>query len=152
MSHPLLGGAYEYDDSYGAFVHERHKRIATIIHDYDESLALVAIPPGKRDSEEEKQWPYMVVQFEHGALNLVSLWGEEDLTDNRILEHIFENDFRKHEPDEIYRNMLAKNKARELMEAKKAQDESEAAWDRAKFMLQTPLHTINMGNGRKIRS
>lgn len=144
MSHPLLGDAYRYDEGSHQFVSARHQQLATILHEYDPSLNLCFIPKNQQETEEEKAWPWMVVSYEHGNLQLLSLWGDDDLSDNRILEWAFENDFNKHHPDEIFDRMEARNLATKLMEKKKIHEEYLEKIDKAMFLVRTPLHSARM--------
>ncbi len=144
MNHPLLGSAYRYDEDSRQFISARHQHLATVLHDYDPTLNLCWIPESEREDEAERTWPWMVISNDHGNLQLLSLWKDEDLVDNRILEWAFENDFNKHSPGEIFDRMEARNAARKLMENQKLQEEYEEKIDKAFFLVRTPLHSARM--------
>lgn len=146
MSHPLLGDQYNYHKDSGYFISERHERIARIVHDYDPEIELGWIPPDKRDADDTQ--PFCLIHnHPNGTRQVISYW-REDQVDERILEWLFENDFKKHRPEDIYNRMQAKNLARELYEAQVREDEHRQRVDRARHILRSPLHKYTDDLGR----
>lgn len=145
---PLLGDNYRYDTDSGHFISGKHQRVAEIINEYDSDLFLAWIPPENRD--ETDVFPYVLIYFEpNGNGNAVSYWTEAEL-DERILEHVFENDFKKHSPNEIFDRMTAKNLARDLLTNKEIEDRYQEKLEFPKFLAETNLHTVTH-KGRKYR-
>lgn len=133
----LLGDQYHYNDKAGKFVHAKHERLAEIVSDYDPDLDLVFI---KTQVPPEPQ--YAVIHWVGNDEYFVVSWWHEHELDDRILISLFENDFRKHNPNQIFDQMLARQTAQKLMEQKEDQDEIAANWEFGKWALQTRLNTF----------
>lgn len=124
----------------GRWVNEDFARLAEIINDYDYWLELRWIPPDKRTRDDKK--PYMIVDT---RTNIPVLFASELDTPQQILAWLLEADNADGSPlDRIELH----NKAIELFEMKKRQEEMEEAMDYAKFLFQSPLNTIK-ANGKK---
>lgn len=124
----------------GRWVNEDFARLAEIINDYDSWLELRWIPPDKRTRDDKK--PYMIVDT---RTNIPVLFASELDTPQQILAWLLEADNINGSPlDRIELH----NKAIELFEMKKRQEEIEEAMDYAKFLFQSPLNTIK-ANGKK---
>lgn len=147
-SHPLLGETYQYHKDYGGFINAKHERIARIISEYDPELELGWIPPANRDGNDTQ--PYCIIHnHPNGTRQVISYW-REDQVDERILEWIFENDFKKHSPNEVWDRMKASELAKALLAKKKIEDETLEEIEFANYLAKTPLHTVKHG-GRKYR-
>lgn len=146
---PLLGDKYKYDEQTGRFVNQLHKRIATAIYEYDPELRLTWIDPEDREQGDGR--PYAIVHLhEDGSVQFLSYW-REDQIDERLLEWCFENDFRKHHPNDIFNKMEARNDAIKLANQAQAQMESDEKWDFLSTMMKSHLHTYNH-KGRRFRN
>lgn len=133
----LLGNQYHYNDKAGKFIHSKHERLAEIVSDYDPELDLVYI---KTQVPPEPQ--YAVIHWVGSDEYFIVSWWREDELDDRILVSLFENDFRKHHPDEIFDRMQAQNLAREMADAKQHEDEIAEGWEFGQWALQTRLNTF----------
>lgn len=148
MSHPILGANYFFHEDSGRFINGNHERIARILNEYDPELELGWIPPDKRDPSDEK--PYCVIHNNpNGTRQAISFWREDEI-DERILEWAFENDFRKHSPDEIFNRFQARNLALDLKRQKEIEDEAAERWEFGKSLLKSPLHAYRH-DGRVFR-
>jgi hypothetical protein len=146
---PLLGDKYKYDEQTGRFVNQLHKRVASVINNYDPELYLVWIEPA--DREEGDGRPYAIIhQHPDGSCQFLSYW-REDQVDERLLEWCFENDFRKHRPNDIFDRMMAKNDAIKLLEEERIQEAHDERMDVVVSMMKSHLHTYKHGK-RKYRS
>lgn len=140
MSHPLLGSTYHYHADAGRFINEKHERIAAVIRDYDPELELAWIPPENRDSTDTQ--PFCILHNNpNGTRVPVSFW-REDQIDERLVEWCFENDFKKHNPDDIFDRVQAQNLAQRLVQRKKYEEEAAERWEFGEFRLKTPLHSF----------
>lgn len=148
MSHPLLGNNYRYNEDAGRFINEKHERIAAIIRDYDPELELAWIPPEHRDATDTQ--PFCIIHNQpDGKRQPISFW-REDQIDERILEHIFENDFKKHNPQDIFDRMEAQKLAQQLLREKQIEEEAAERWEFGKSLLKSPLHSYKH-NGKTFR-
>lgn len=124
----------------GRWVSEHYERLARVIQDYDQSLALSWIPPDRRTREDKE--PYAVIDT---RTNTVVLFASELEQPESILGRLFC-------ADNLNGNVLDKleshNAAIELMKLKEWEDELEDLADKALFMKQSPLHTLRF-NGKK---
>jgi len=140
---PLLGDKYKYDEQTGRFVNQLHKRIATAIYEYDPELRLVWIDP--QDRVEGDGRPFAIVHLhEDGSVQFLSYW-REDQIDERLLEWCFENDFRKHHPNDIFDKMMARNDAVKLAEETKRKMERDEQMDVLASMMKSRLHVYRHG-------
>lgn len=148
MSHPILGDNYRYHREYGGFINAKHERIARIISEYDPELELGWIPPANRDGNDTQ--PFAIIHnHPNGTRQAISFWREDEI-DERLLEWVFMNDFKKHSPDDVWNRMKASELAKELVEKKKIDDETQEQLEFAYFLEKTPLHTVKH-EGRRYR-
>lgn len=124
----------------GHWVSEEFERLAQVIKDYDEYLELRWIPTDKRTRDDKE--PYIVVDV---RTNSPVLYATELDTPVDILERLFNAD-NKH--GNVLTRLETRNTAIEVLNKRKQLDELEELHDKANFMLNSPLHTINM-NGKK---
>jgi hypothetical protein len=137
---PLLGDNYRYDEGSGRFINETHRRIGEVIAEYDPELRLVWIDPQDRVDADDK--PFAIVHFHpDGQTQFISFW-REDQVDERLIEHLFENDFRKHHPKEIFDRMEARRDAEKLLEEKRIQEKYDEKLDMFLSLIKSPLHTF----------
>ena len=141
----LLGNQYHYNEKKGGFVHAKHERLAELVNEYDSDLDLVFI---KTQVPPEPQ--YAVIQWVSADEYIVVSWWHEYELDDRIIVSIFENDFKKHNPNEVFDQMLARQAALKLVELKEQQEELAEKWEFGIWALRTPLNTFKH-NGKTWR-
>jgi hypothetical protein len=146
--HPLLGSAYRYNEEAERFVNAKHERIATIIHEYDPRLALAWIPPENRDPIDV--YPYVVIYSHDDGTDQAVFYLTEAELDERVLARLFMNDFNKHDPDILWKEMQAKQMAEQLMHEKEIEDEAAEKWEFGEWALKTRLNKFTH-NGKTYR-
>lgn len=128
----------------GHWVNEKFARIAEIIHDFDNRLQLVWIPPEKR-TETDVQ-PYGVLHTADNGYQALVMLIKEDELDERVLEQLFLNDTERHD-------VLARQEAKELaatvLRNKQKMEEAEARRDFVATVVGSHKHTFKH-NGRII--
>lgn len=124
----------------GYFISEEHRRIAEIVNDYDQDLYLLFIPPAKREPGDK---PYAVMHQPEGKAPYIASFFDE--CDERILEHLFLNDTRRHD---IMAQLEARELAQQIVNEKRKAEEAEAKADIARSMWKSPLHRYRH-NGKK---
>lgn len=151
MQTNLTKSAGTWDSATGAFISEDMKTMATILHDYDARYSLVWIPPRDREVGDFK--PYAIIETTDQFGQQVIRWMSElEMKDpTHILAEIFEGDLRKHNANEVYARIYAKESAERLMKAKQAEEDAMARQDLFEFAAKTPLHTWRH-NGRRFDS
>lgn len=138
MTNSLLGTEYRFDKESGYILHAQHQRIAEIIHDYNPELELVWIPPDRRDAEDTK--PFAVIHRQRDGQQYPVFFIAEDEMDHRVLGRIFAADMRKHNPNNVIREIEAYENAQRILEAKAYEEKKAEALDLAKHVLKSKLH------------
>lgn len=129
MTSPLLGSAYVATDE-GYFVSQKHQQIAEIINDYEPTLALVWIPPDKREPGDS---PFAVMHSPVGVPPYIVFHADE--CDERILERIFAAD-QAH--NDVLTQLDIKNAAVEAMRLKQQMDEADEKKEIVKSIVKSP--------------
>jgi len=143
---PLLGSNFHFNDKAGKFIPAKHERLAEVIHDYDETLDLVLVK-----SQVPPDPPFALIQWIDADNYLVLSWWQADQMDERILEHVWKNDFERRNPDEVWNEIQAKNEAVALLNQYETEQQAAEAWEFGKSLLRSPLHTYKH-DGKVIRS
>lgn len=139
-------GHHTYDPVLGEFVNDIHQRIAKIINDYDPNLHLMAVEGEGGFVNGEK---YVLVHAPQNAEPSLVMFLDAAEINEHLLARIWLNDSRKNDPQAYLEKLQAARTAIHLKEEMERRAEFQ---DKATFMLRSPLHTINMGNGRKVRT
>lgn len=124
------GDARTYDSTVRDFISSKHQHLAEILHDYDDTLSLEFIPSMARDENDSK--PFRVVQTPRDGREkyVVRYLNERELNDpQQVLLWIWEGDFNKHHPDDIFNRLEAGRIAQELLKEKNEADERAAQVD-----------------------
>lgn len=124
----------------GEWVSEHFERLARVLKDYDHYLELRWIPPANRTRDDKK--PYVVVDVRSGT---PVLYASELDTPEEILARVFNADNTKSNVISRLDNM---DMARRVLALSAHKDRLEEAEDKAKFLLDSPLNTIQM-DGKK---
>lgn len=122
----------------GSWVNEKFERLASIIQDYDPSLELRWIPPGQRDTEVEKKWPYVIVDKRS---DYVVMSASDRDTPETILERLFAADNTK---GNVLDRVEAHNAAVEAFRLKEKMDRDELNADFAEFLIRTKKNFIDV--------
>lgn len=145
MTISAFGSALTFDPARGEFVNESHRRLARIINEYEPTLHLMSVV-NENAAEGER---YALVHIPLGKKPYIVFTVEAAEMNENLLARIWLNDSRKNDPLAYLEKLEAAQKAIKMRAELDAREESK---DRAGFMLRSPLHTINMGNGRKVRT
>lgn len=112
------------------FVSAEHQRIAEIIQDYDETLALAFIPEANREPGDH---PFAVIHSPVGKPQYIAFYADQ--CDERILERLFTNDLTKHD---VLSQLEAADAARRAVELKRELDKAEARKDLVQHIIKSP--------------
>jgi hypothetical protein len=147
--HPIFGGDYRATTD-GQWVNAMHQRVATMVTEYDPEIFLAWIPPADRQPGDEV-FAYMLVH-EHpdGSQYVMSYWSEDELNPDAVMSWVWENDFRKHHPNDIFNKVQASALAQQLYDAKVTEEEAAEKWEFAQSVLKSRLHTYKH-KGKKYR-
>lgn len=124
------GDARVYDSSVHDFISSKHQHLAGILHDYDDTLTLEFVPSMARDETDTK--PFRVVQTPRDGREkyVVRYLNEREMNDpQQVLLWIWEGDFNKHSPNQIFDRMEARRIAQDLLKEKNEADERAEAVD-----------------------
>lgn len=133
-----------FDPDTERFVSEKHKNIATIIHDYNPELQLVWIPPENRTEQEEREYPFAVVHTPAVGPNYIVMLLRENEVDQRVLERLFLADQSKNDPKS---QVMASNAAAKLVEEYEHAQRMEELAEFHAALIKSPKHTYRH-NGR----
>lgn len=121
----------------GHWVNEKFARISEIIHDFDDRLQLVWIPPENRSAFDVK--PYGILHTnDQGLQKMVMLIKEEEL-DERVLAQLFLGDTSRHD---VIARLEAEDLARTVANNKRKMEEAEARQDFVESVVKSPLHSF----------
>lgn len=120
----------------GRWVDENYERLARIVKDYDPLLQLRWIPPESRTREDKK--PYVIVDT---RTETAVLHASELDTPEEILARLFNCDNKQ---GNVLDRIESRERAYKIFELAKQKDLLEEAEDKAKFLIDSPLHTIKM--------
>lgn len=144
MAHEaLLGNSVIYDEHSGEWINERFRRIAEIIHDLSEGLALVWIPPSERIEGDVKPYGVMHRNPATGE-EYIFMYIAEDELDERVIAQILES-----RTDTLMDRLDKMEAAKELVRLKEQEEKYEQMHDMAKSMWRSPLHNYRL-NGRTL--
>ncbi len=132
----------------GQWVNEHFHRLAEIIQDYDPALELQWIPPGQRDTDEEKKTPYRIIDTRSNYI--VCFASERDSAED-ILARLWGADNKQ---GSVLDRMEAKNAAIEAFKLKERMDEEEMKKDFTAFLIGTKKNYIKATNpvtGEKLK-
>lgn len=132
-----------WNEEHGCFVSEKHRRVAEIIHDYDEDLALAFIPPQLRELDE--QYPFALVHSPPGKPQYVVWKLKESEINEQLLARLWSSDTLKHD---VLGHIEALDAARHALKLHEEMEAREEANDIGKTILKSPLHTFKH-NGKK---
>ena len=145
MTNPLLGAGYEVHPDTGEWINSEFRRIAEVINDYDPSLFLVWIKPTDRETGEDFDHPYGVMQELQDGRQVMIMVLREDELDERIIARIFAGDTKRHD---VFANMDKMEAARKAMELKRKMDQIEEMKDFARTVIKSNKHSFRH-NGRQ---
>lgn len=143
----LGGGNYVYSPAHGGFINDKHRRIAEAINAFDPEVEVLWIPRDKRGPGDK------AYALRHSPGNqppyIFATYDEEDF-DERVLAEVFEMHEAANGPISVADRLDLQDKARKAVELWEQKERLEEARDQAEFFWRTPLHTINLGGGRKL--
>lgn len=129
----------------GHFINEKFARISEIIHDFDERLQLVWIPPENR-TKNDTEPPYAVLHTApDGQQKIVLLIKEEEL-DERVLQKLFLGDTSKHD---VLAQLEASELATEVLRNKELMEKAEWRKDFVSTVVGSHKHSFRH-NGKVI--
>lgn len=135
-----------YDSSRGRFVNTEHERIASVLHDYNHHLSLSYAP--SMDNSNPTDTPFFVGYRDENKAYIV-MWLRADEINASLLAKIWSSDASKRDPKAFLKSL---EDAELAIRLKQECDAREEVKDKAMYMLRSPLHTINLGNGKKVRT
>lgn len=146
----ILGGNdYEYSEAHGGFISAMHRRVSEILTDIDPELQVLWIPRDKRE-EGDKPFALRHVPDDGRKPYLIATYDEADF-DLRVVEQVMEmRATMSGKRGTLIEQLERSKRAKHMMLLKEQAEKMGPRHEQAKFLLNTPLHTINLGKGRKI--
>lgn len=143
----VFGDGLTWDSERGEFINTAHQRIAELIAEYNPYLRLIYIPQNKRTGTEP--FTYAIVYAPPSLEPSVIMRLQEHELNETVLARLYQSDTTRSDPLAYLENL---ERARQAIEERKREELREAAMDKTKFMIRSPLHTINLGNGKKVHT
>ena len=142
-----------FNSDLGEFVREDHAHFAQILKDFKDTYSLVYIPVKDRTTPEEQQKPWAIIDKPDNLQeHVVRFMSEEEMKEpHKILAWLFEGDVVRHGADNILKRIEAEEKAKQLMDLKKREEEIEDRIEFGAFLAtggRNKKHTFTH-NGRK---
>jgi len=126
----FTGEAKVYDSTVRDFISSKHQQFAEILADYDPTLSLEFVPTLAREEGDTKPFRIKQTPSDGKAPYIVKYLTEYEMNNPaEILLWIWEGDFKKHNPDGIFKRMEARRIADDLLKQKKEDDEKEERVD-----------------------
>jgi len=153
MFSTLGQSAQVYNAELGEFVSEDHQHLAEILKDLKPTYNLVYIPKKDRVTPEEQQKPWAILDKPDNQREYIvrTLSDEEMKEPHKIIAWLFDGDIVRHGAENVFRRIENEEKAKQLLEFKRREDELEDMIDYADFLFtggREKKHTISH-NGRK---
>jgi hypothetical protein len=127
--------------------------LASVVHDYNPTLRLRRVPDNQRDTLQERQFPFCIVQVvaeDGSAVPVIWLSESEVARPQWVIERLFMTDNSKHGKGGVLAAIEAHERAEEVWKQRKIDDETERKWEMAQALIKSPLHTYRLGNGQKM--
>jgi len=145
--------AQVFNSDLGEFVRDDHVRFAEILQDLKPTYSLVYIPQKDRKTPEDQQKPWAILDSpDNQAEYVVRYLSEEEMKEpHKILAWLFDGDIVRHGAENVLARIEAEEKAKQLMEYKRREDELEDMIELGEFMMtggRDKKHTFTH-NGKK---
>lgn len=127
--------------------------LATVVHDYNSTLRLRRIPERARETAQEKQFPYVIVQvIANDGSAVPVLWlGEHEIARPAwVIERLFLADNKRHGKGGVLARIEAHERAEAVWAQRQIDDETERKYDMAMSLIKSAKHSYELGGGRKI--
>lgn len=131
------------------------QRFAEILHTYDPRYTLEYVPEREIQtaSVDEILKPFRIVETtpELGRQVVRYLSADEMKRPDRVLAWVWEGDFKKHRPGEVYDRIEKEETARKMLDLARERDEAQARIDYGAFLLgggREKKHRVQLGRGR----
>jgi hypothetical protein len=126
------------------------RRFAEIVHQYDPRIRLEYIPELSGSGLEK---PFRLVKdtAEHGTEILRYLSAAEMKRPQEVLVWLWEGDFAKHRPGEVFDRIQKRETAERMLKLKEDQDAAEARQDQLEWGIKggrDRKHRLQLGRGR----
>jgi len=143
-----------YNAELGEFISDDHQRFAEVLKDLKPTYNLVYIPQKDRTTPEDHEKPWAILDKPDNQREYVvrTMSDAEMKEPHKILAWLFDGDLVRHGAQNVLRRIENEEKAKQLMEFKRREDELEDMIDYADFLFtggRDKKHTISH-NGRKI--
>lgn len=137
-----------YDRDQDLWVSAEFQRIAELINEFDPDLYLVFIPERDRDPNSDIK-PFAIVHAKPGTEAYPIMSFDESRMNEQLLRDLF---LIRRDTANLADILEAQDHAHQIVLSKEWKERRAEAAERAAFMFRTPLHTINMGGGKKVYS
>lgn len=138
MTLPFSSGYRATQD--GVWVNAMHQRVATMVAEYDPEIFLAWIPPADRQPGDENVAYMLVHEHPNGQQYAMSYWSHDEINPDAVLSWLWENDFRKHHPNDIFNKVQASALAQQLYDAKVTEEETMEKLEFAESVLKSKKH------------
>lgn len=140
-----------WDSDSGAFLSDKHQRMAEVLNDYNSYYSLVWVPPKDRSATDTK--PYAIVDSSPGtAPYVIRFLSETEMVDPAgVLAWIFDGDLSKNRPIDVLRRIENRENAEALLDLRRKEEEEQDRLELGAFFFsggRDKKHQI-MHNGKK---
>jgi len=132
------------DPETGHFISQEHRRVAEIINEYDSTLNLVWIPPGKRTGESH---PFAILHSPDGKAPYIVRKVRESEVNEQLIAWLWSNDTQRNDPVSM---LGAYESAQEALRLKRQLEAKEEQQEIAETILRSPLN-VYRHNGKTYR-
>lgn len=146
MGAAILGASHVVDSTTGEFVNTTFVSIARMLHEWDPTISVAWIPPSNRD--ERDVYPYAIVHSPLGKEPYIIMHLQEEEMTADLIPRLYE---MREQTNNLHLTLALKEAAAKKILADEVAEMKGEERSRADFMFKSPLHTLNMGNGVKIR-
>lgn len=127
-------------DGQGHMLSQEHLRIAQIIHDYDENLSLVWIPPEDRTANDTH--PFAVLHSPPDAPAYIAMRLRETEVDHRVIARLWGADSKN---GNVLDSIEKDEQARQALDMLRKEDEEAERKELATWMIKAPVGAKHNG-------
>lgn len=137
METSLNRSANVWNSELGEFISEDHRRFAEVLRDLKPTYSLVYIPKADRTTQHDREKPWAILESPKNLPPyIVRYLSEAEMANPQaVLGWLISGDLDRNSPQAILQQIEAEEKARQLMELKRREDELEDMLDFNTFVL-----------------
>lgn len=127
--------------------------LASVINDYNPTLRLRVVPDRLRETLQERQLPYCIVQViaqDGSAVPVMWLTEDEVNRPSWVIERLFLADNKRHGKGGVLARIQARENAEAVWAQRQLDDETERRLDMARSLINSTKHSYRLGGGQEM--